>query len=605
MPATVPQNAKSNRRSVTAALVMLTLVAVLAFANAWPDRLVLDDRAFAGNASELNLQPLSEAFSRDIWEHRNKKSGLYRPLLLINFELETRLFGDWYVGYHLVNIFLHVCCTLLLFGFLRIVLAQSSSHRLRLDLVALLAALVFAVHPVHTEVVNSVFNRSSMFVSLLAMGGLWWLLSQIKLRPALAWSGLGLSYFLAMLFKESATVIPGIAAALVLLLTPGSLGARIRKSLPVFWLLIPLGLYLVLRANALADTPAISELTSPAAGLTAMAERIRPPDLQTFLGVSAVIGQALKVIVWPYPLHLYYDQPSGTMQLVYLALNVVAIATSVLLCLRGRLGMALGMSFFYLAILPASRLIGSGDSLPHLAERYLYYPSIGLTITLAFALRYLVERFSPGLAIATTLPLIVILTALSWERNADWGSEILLFETEYERWNDNPHALRLLVAAHFEEGHFDRVRAICRAETPSQQQHARFANTCALAFVKSRELEQAVQSFEWAAEDQQIRPEAYRNLTQIHAALGQPRAAAKYYAKLVELTDDPALEAYLKGEMFSRLGGNNVEQLETAVLYLQQALQLKPDFPRAQELLDQTIARLESLAEPDDAFEDS
>lgn len=604
MPATVPNNAVSDRRSVIAALVMLTLVCLLTFINAWPDRLVLDDKAFAGTSSELELETLSEAFSRDVWEHRDKPSGLYRPLLLINFELETKLFGDWYAGYHLVNIFLHVACTLLLFGFLRIILAQSSSHRLRLDLVALLTALVFAVHPVHTEVVNSVFNRSSLFVSLLAMSGLWCLLGQVKLRPAVAWGGLGLCYFLAMLFKESAVVIPGIAAVLLMLLTPGPPGARIRKTLPVFWLLIPLGLYLALRAHALGDPATPGGVASSATGLVTMAEQVRPPGIQTFLGVSAVIGQALKVIAWPYPLQLFYDRPSDTMQFVYLALNLATMATSVLLLLRGRIGMALGLSFFYLAILPASRLIGDGDSLPHLAERYLYFPSIGLTITLAFLLRYLVERFSPGLVIVTTLPVVVLLAALSWERNADWGSEILLFETEYSRTKDNPHTIRLLVSAHVDAGHFDRVRDICRAETAAQQQVAIFANTCAFAFVGSRDLDMAVQSFEWAAQDNRIRPEAYSNLAKIHAARGQPQIAANYYAKLMELTEDPALKAYLQGEMFSRLGGNNAWQLQTAIHYLQQALRLKPDFPAAQELLDETQARLSSLEKPDESAND-
>ena len=64
MPATVPNNAVSDRRSVIAALVMLTLVCLLTFINAWPNRLVLDDKAFAGTSSALELETLSEAFSR-------------------------------------------------------------------------------------------------------------------------------------------------------------------------------------------------------------------------------------------------------------------------------------------------------------------------------------------------------------------------------------------------------------------------------------------------------------------------------------------------------------------------------------------------------------
>jgi hypothetical protein len=56
--------------------------------------------------------------------------------------------------------------------------------------------------------------------------------------------------------------------------------------------------------------------------------------------------------------------------------------------------------------------------------------------------------------------------------------------------------------------------------------------------------------------------------------------------------------------MFSRLGGNNAWQLETAIHYLQQALRLKPDFPAAQELLDETRARLSPLEKPDESAND-
>ena len=53
---------------------------------------------------------------------------------------------------------------------------------------ALLAALVFAVHPIHTEVVNSIFNRSEMLVSLGVAGGLWWFLPTVDKQPWKAWA---------------------------------------------------------------------------------------------------------------------------------------------------------------------------------------------------------------------------------------------------------------------------------------------------------------------------------------------------------------------------------------------------------------------------------
>ena len=194
MTATPEHNAKGERRAAStlpAALAVLTLVTLLAFANAWHDSLVLDDKAFLGPDATVQLSSLRQAFEVDAWM---SDSGLYRPLLLIFFDLERSVFCDWNLAYHAVNIVLHLVATLLLFGFARHLLGRSSGPSRDTDLAALLCALVFAVHPVHTEVVNSAFNGSSIIVSMFSIGGLWWLLAHLERHPARAWAGLGLAY---------------------------------------------------------------------------------------------------------------------------------------------------------------------------------------------------------------------------------------------------------------------------------------------------------------------------------------------------------------------------------------------------------------------------
>ena len=235
---------KPESRSRTwVAIIMLTVVTLMTFANSAPDALVFDDKVFVGPDAKHALEHPGEAFTRDVWDKPGIHGGLYRPLLMLNFEMESRWFGDWRPGYHVSNILLHLGTTLLLFGFLRFLLRRFHARPGDATLAALAAALVFAVHPIHTEVVNSVFNRSSMQVTLLSITGLWWLLALIEKRPVTAWLGLGLCYTAAILFKESALVLPGIAFAFVFLLFPGSPWQRIRRGLPVFWLLIPIIVY--------------------------------------------------------------------------------------------------------------------------------------------------------------------------------------------------------------------------------------------------------------------------------------------------------------------------------------------------------------------------
>ena len=130
---------------------------------------------------------LPRFFTEDLWSATGAESGLYRPLLLLSLALESGVHGNWLAGYHLDNILLHLLVTLAVYRFLRQVQRTVAEPGPSADLYPLLAALVFAVHPVHTEVVNSIFNRSEMLVALAGLvvfGG-----SCISWKPAPACPG--------------------------------------------------------------------------------------------------------------------------------------------------------------------------------------------------------------------------------------------------------------------------------------------------------------------------------------------------------------------------------------------------------------------------------
>ena len=207
-----------------------------------------------GLAHGDEIDSLYNIFTKNIWATFGFQSDLYRPLLLLDLSLESRVFGDWLVGYHLSNIFQHLLVTFLVYGFFRHLLVQDQRPAFFIRPVCVAGRDGIRVHPIHTEVVNSVFNRSGMMVALFGLAGLWWLFRYLDTRPGRAWFGLGITYFLGMLSKESAVVIPGLAVVLVLFLPPGDLITRIRKCLPVFWLFLPLALYLIMRAHALAPS---------------------------------------------------------------------------------------------------------------------------------------------------------------------------------------------------------------------------------------------------------------------------------------------------------------------------------------------------------------
>ncbi|MSQ98512.1 MAG: hypothetical protein EXR85_04335 [Xanthomonadales bacterium] len=570
-------------------LALLTFATLLAFANAWPASLVLDDKAFAGPGRAPELDSLQYMFTQSVWDWISSGLGLYRPLLLLQLFLETRVFGGWLEGYHLSNIFQHLLVTLLLYGFLQFLLRSTGGQPSASRFCALLAALVFAVHPIHTEVVNSVFNRSDIMVAMFALAGFWWLLYFLDRHALRAWAGLAITYFLAMLCKESAIVIPGLAVILILMVKPGHLTSRLRQCLPVLWLLLPLALYLFMRANALVP-PDPETLAQATAGSTmpTMLHSIRLPGFENLLDAFAALGTAFRLVAWPYPLQLMHGDSSTTESLLYTGLNLGLIIAALVQVKRRRYVFAAGLAFFYLAMLPASRIISmGGNANPHFAERYAYVPSIGLTILLAFALRALSQRLSPRALARIALPVLLVLTAVTWARNTDWRSEASLFGADYKRGLRAEATLRWMTSAHLKAGNFAWVVKICDDNLAKQEEYggSAYVQSCASAYERQHRYEEAERAHLYAIDKRNTRVAASMSLAHFYLRRARPLDAEQRFKAAIDWSGDPADKALNTAEMIIALNPNNREQAIAARGYIEDALQHRPGWPKAETML--------------------
>jgi len=653
---TIATKQETDRSRIWISLFILTLFTLLTFVNSWPDALVLDDKIFFGPESEHRLESLAGAFSRDLW---NDGGSFYRPLLAIDFELQNRLFGAWQEGYHLVNILFHLVTTLSLFGFLRYFLRATQPDAENALFYALLAALVFAVHPVHTEVVNSAFNKSSMYVSLAAITGLWWLHSNLISKPVRAWVGFGLMYSVAILFKESALVLPGIAAAMIVLFTDGTLKERIRRFLPVFWLLVPIAAYFWLRAVVLAPAgagtaspPGFAALfreiafVLPVIAVTIIVlftygklkDRIRrflpvfwllvpiaayflvravvlspagidkataPDDLVSMFGdIQLVVnqsgvmmavthfGQGLKLLVWPYPLRLYYPNPEQLEIVVYISMQIVLGAWAIYLLAKGRPMLIFSLIFYYMALLPSIHLISVRGELPLLTERSLYFPSVGLTFALAAGFQKLSTRLERKHLLIIMLPVILALATISWDRNADWKSAVHLFETEYQLGSRERGALRVIVAAHYNYGRYDRVAEICDDNLSDFQKSSSFLLVCGKSYLELNRSDDAIAALEmYDRGGDWIKVRLL--LASIYKARKQYQEVVSQYAAIIDRVKDPATKDLYKGEMLLAVFPDDREQLELARSLFQQALALDPELDSARKRIDLIDKKLE------------
>ncbi len=584
---------------------LLLLASFIAYANAWPNNLVFDDQVFADSArfSGMGLTDLPRFFAEDLWSSAGSQSSLYRPLLMVSIALQSMLFGEWMSGYHLVNIGLHGLATLMVFRLLGQLLRQQGVAAAQARSAAFLAALVFAVHPIHTEVVNSIFNGSELMVCIGVAGGLAWFLRRQPRQPAVAWLGLSVIYLLVLLCRESAASLPALAVALLWLAGPGDWKERVKACLPVLWMLLPLAVYVALRMNAL-DGGADSLAVPLEGGGKAGSPPLEPAgnqqlsfELSRILPAAVMWLQALKLLLWPHPLQIYYDAP-GTPVWLALGVQAVLLAAAIAAWIRGRPGPAAGgllaLAFFYLAILPSSRILGEAATAPVLADRLVYLPSVGLAIALAFGIASLLQRFRLAVVAGLLAGLCVLLTPLSWARNAEWASDIRLFESDYARLDRKNDILNTLIAAHNREGNARRAAEICDENAAVVRSGAAVGAHCGVAYAQLRRYRDAEQAYLRASSHPVSRVHAHFNLALMYLHLNRRAEARQHFELAITAEPQEFMRAYFTAVMLQALHPANTERLLQARQQLEQALRLQPqhvDSRRELDALNQTLER--------------
>jgi tetratricopeptide (TPR) repeat protein len=426
------------------------------YANSLPGDFVFDDKQIVQDNPRL-IKPSrwKEIWTRDYWARDNAPSWeardlLYRPLALQTFAWNHR-FGPSPWHFHVVNVLIYTFVTL---GVWRLALQLFEDPRS-----AFLGAMIFAVHPIHTEAVANLVGRSELLCSGFMLAALiCWDIDAARSR--LGWAALGLLAAAGgLLSKETALCLAPTAVVLDLWRRRRSpIGAQRRT----YWrsralrcyapFAVVLGLYLIVRFYACGGglrSPLIHEIDNP---LVAADFRGR------VLGGFAVLGKYASIFVYPAQLCGDYSFNSfpapdelstpATMAGLFTACAVVA---SVAISWRRRreLVMLMGLFIFpYLLISNTFTLIGT-----IFAERIFFWPSLPLCLALGRVAAPNIRRLELSKNAHTSrgtrllrfaiVAALVALAARTMIRNKDWASDDRFIVSTYL---SHPRSARAQVA---------------------------------------------------------------------------------------------------------------------------------------------------------------
>jgi tetratricopeptide (TPR) repeat protein len=413
-------------------LSVLVLPVTLYF-NTLSHHYVLDDQTLILNNPSIRsgIKSIPAIFTSEYWAGTGFNFGVYRPLTLLTFAFENALFGNNPLAGHLVNILLYSLVCILLFDLLRQVLPESKGRFL-----AWITTLIFISHPVHTEVVAYVKSRDELLCMLGYLGSLRFLVAFSSSQRTRHLLGAGIFCAISLFSKETGLLILALGP-IVLYFQEPKIPMR-RWAAILSSLLLPILVYLVIRISILngMTTGERDSVTFPLLLISSPWDRLA-------MSLS-IVGTYLKLAVWPYPLLFDYSFDQLPLhQWTYLQGGLACLVTALLLAwgLKQYLKKeAIGLSLL-LALLPLSiafyysAVIGFS-----LAERFLFFPSIGIALTLAV----LAGRLPRKLGNAFLLLVLLSYSSLTWIRNQDWRDNLTLFRADI-RHSENNSKLHFLL----------------------------------------------------------------------------------------------------------------------------------------------------------------
>lgn len=422
---------------------LLAAVCWAVYANNLDGAFCYDDNfAILNNADVRHDAPLWPVFRNDFWGqaiHKPDSHKSFRPLTVLSFRLNHYWGGFDPRGYRVVNNALHAAFTALLF-----VVAVRVLH---LDLLAaFLAALLFAVHPVHTEAVSGVVGRAEALAGVLMLLGVLAYARAVHTPHSTqrAWFYGAVALVLGATFaKESGLTAFGVLVLLDLCRSAAhgeSLLAFLRRAprhefarrtatLVAFALA-----YMVFRKHICVNYTLLNNrrLENPIAFSRGATKLLSNMYLHAYYGL---------LLVWPYSLSFDYSfdciplvhSLADARNLITLAMYGAIVALfGAALWLRDERGrqLLLALGLFLCPFIALSNLFFTVGSM--VAERLLYLPSAGYCLVLGMAASgalWPAARWRRALVVALSGGVVLLCASyvpVTLERNVVWGDEALL-----------------------------------------------------------------------------------------------------------------------------------------------------------------------------------
>ena len=420
-------NMESNRTTLLAVALLICAV-FLAYLNSFRGAFQFDDFNVIVNNPRVHTW---HAWWLDL------QQGI-RPLLKLTYTADWTL-GLGVAGFHLTNVLIHLCNTWLVWLLTRHFAANHPALR-AIPFLPLLAALLFAVHPVHTEAVTYICGRSSALMTLFYLAGLlFYIAGKVQHNKIYLHLFTPLCMLLALGVKETAVTFP---AALLLweLYNGGTLKSALRDQWSSWLLLLVTAIFFVLHSGYLAQMETSAGLNSLYGNLA-----------------TQTLAFAYLLRQWLFPLWLNIDPDlrvvhnfAGLWPHVALLLSFIIL---IIFGFKRRPWLSFALAWTLLQLFPLYIFLPRIDIAN---ERQLYLVSWPLVLAVVAELALWLP---PKIFRVCFAMLLLVLASFTVMRNQDYQSEIALWQATVQHSPDKARVQNNLGYAYMLEGRAEEARS--------------------------------------------------------------------------------------------------------------------------------------------------
>ncbi len=548
--------------------MLICLVAFLAYANSLGGDFVFDDNEqIVENQNLRSWDNITRGFTTHVWAFREQGETTnvpaplpyYRPLFTLMLTVEYQLFGLQPQWWHLVSLILHIICAVEIFY---IILVLS-----RRKLVALIASLLFAVHPVHAESVSWISGMTDPLFGVFFLASFYFYLKHRDGHPPAAPSGKekasassekrrylvwSLLFFIVAAFaKETALSLVILIFGYEAVISNGKMSARLieaaKRALPFVAAAL---VYLIPRYLVLGEM---------------MWSNPQAPDRpfsHTLFTLPFVICSYLLHLVWPVGLSVTYDTrfiTSAASPTFFLLAIILAVITGLLIYFRARISKQVWLALLMIIVplLPVLKLGQVSQEQYLVFDHYLYISVAGLGYLAGLGLFRLSQSRTEKLSLAAAALLVVALAAGTHFENKAWANSYAVWSNA-ARVSPNYWAPQYNTALELIKlKQYDSARAMLERASALKPDEPTIYDALGRAHLGMSDLEAAEASIKRALEINPQMVESLNNLGTVYFEAKDYEKAEKYFTEALRVNPKATAVQYNLARCYSRLGRDN------------------------------------------------